>query len=160
MFNSMQALWLFVILAYLPVAQLTAEDPKPTLELRLAEDAESSGWQKMELRGSDSPIYVSDTVVLNGGHIEKVTFYKDLDGNPIIGFSLTDDGARAMETITSQNLRKKLVIVLNGEVVSAPIIQSTIKKEGQITGRFDKDDLLAFFHAIVLYDLPKTPPSR
>ena len=39
-------------------------------------------------------------------------------------------------------------------VVSAPVIQSTISKEAQITGRFDKQELLAFFHAIVLREAP------
>ena len=78
----------------------------------------------------------------------------DLNGNPSIGLTLTEDGAKAMKKTTSQNQKKKLAIVLNGKVVSAPTIQSTITKDVQITGRFDKDDLLMFFHAIVLRELP------
>lgn len=137
-----------------PTGQVVAKDAAQTLEFRLADDAEESGWQKMELRGSDKPIFVSRKVSLNGGHIEKVSFYKDVSGNPTVGFVLTDAGAKAMEATTSKNLNKRLAIVLNGKVVSAPTIRSTITKKGQIVGRFDKDDLLAFFQAIVLREMP------
>ena len=137
-----------------PCEQLSAEEPGPLLEFRLADENDSTGWQKMEVRGTDKSVFVSNEVSLNGGHIEKVSFYKDLNGNPSVGLTLTEDGAKAMEVTTSQNLKKKLAIVLNGKVVSAPTIQSTITKEVQITGRFDKDDLLSFFHAIVLRELP------
>jgi len=101
----------------------------------------------------DKPIFVSGKVSLDGSQIEKVSFYKDA-GGPCVGITLTAAGAKAMEATTSANLHKLLAIVLDGKVVSAATIQSTIKKEVQITGRFNKDDLLAFFHAIVLRDSP------
>jgi preprotein translocase subunit SecD len=139
-----------------PCEQLPGQEWTPLLEFRLADDIDTTGWQKMEVRGSDNSVFVSNEVSLNGGHIEKVSFYKDLNGNPSVGLTLTEDGAKAMEETTSKNLKKKLAIVLNGRVVSAPTIQSTITKEVQITGRFDKNDLLSFFHAIVLRELPAT----
>ena len=154
MFKPNLALPLLMLFLLCPASWVLAEDPAPTLEFRLADDADTSGWQRMQLPGSDKPIFVSDDASLNGGHIEKVSFYKDPNGNPTIGFTLTDDGAKAMEATTSRHLNKRLAIVLNGKVVSAPTIRSTITKEGQIAGRFGKDDLLAFFHAIVLREMP------
>lgn len=154
MLRPTHAFALLVLFLLCPTGQVVAEGAAQTLEFRLADDGEASGWQEMERRGSDEPIFVSGNVSLNGGHIERVSFYKDVNGNTSVGFTLTDAGAKAMEATTSQNLNKRLAIVLNGEVVSAPIIRSTISKKGQITGRFDKDDLLAFFHAIVLRELP------
>jgi preprotein translocase subunit SecD len=139
-----------------PSEHLSAQESAPLLEFRLADDTDTTGWQKMEVRGSDDSVFVSNEVSLHGGHIEKVSFYKDLNGNPSVGLTLTEDGAMAMEKTTSKNLKKKLAIVLNGKVVSAPTIQSTITKEVQITGRFDKNDLLSFFHAIVLRELPSS----
>ena len=128
--------------------------PGPTLEFRLATDTDNFGWKKMELRGSDKPIFVSSDVSVDGSHIEKVSFYNDQKGNPSVGITLTDSGARIMETTTSENIHKRLAIVLDGEVVSAPVIQSTITKEAQITGRLNKEELIAFFHAIVLHEIP------
>lgn len=150
-FGLFAVLW--SLLLY-PCEQLPAQELAPLLEFRLADDNDTIGWQKMEIRGSDKSVFVSNDVSLNGGHIEKVCFYKDLNGNPSVGLTLTEEGAKAMEETTSKNLKKKLAIVLNGKVVSAPSIQSTITKDVQITGRFDKNDLLSFFHAIVLRELP------
>ncbi|QEG19499.1 preprotein translocase subunit SecD [Gimesia maris] len=137
-----------------PGEQLHAQESAPQLEFRLADDTETTGWQKMEVRGSDKTVFVSNEVSLHGGHIEKVSFYKDLNGNPSVGLTLTEDGAKVMKETTSKNQNKKLAILLNGKVINAPTIRSTIAKEVQITGRFDKDDLLTFFHAIVLRELP------
>ena len=154
MLGPSHALSLLTLFLLCPSTLGLADDPKPTLEFRLADDADASGWQKMEQPGSDKPIYVSVKASLNGGHIEKVSFYKDANGTHSIGLTLTDDGAKAMEATTSRNLNKKLAIVLDGKVVSAPIIRSAIAKEVQLTGRFGKDDLLKLFRAIVLRDLP------
>lgn len=137
-----------------PGEQLHAQESAPQLEFRLADDTETTGWQKMEVRGSDKTVFVSNEVSLHGGHIEKVSFYKDLNGNPSVGLTLTEDGAKVMKETTSKNQNKKLAILLNGKFINAPTIRSTIAKEVQITGRFDKDDLLTFFHAIVLRELP------
>lgn len=137
-----------------PCDQLPAQESAPLLEFRLADDTETTEWKKMEVLGSDTSVFVSNEVSLHGGHIERVSFYKDPNGNPSVGLTLTEDGAKAMKETTSKHLKKKLAIVLNGKVVSAPTIQSTITKELQITGRFDKSDLLSFFHAIVLRELP------
>lgn len=154
MFKTTQALSLLALFLLCPGRFVLADDPEPTLEFRLADDTETPGWQKMELHSSDKPIFVSAEASLNGGHIEKVSFYKDANGNPSMGFTLTDEGAKSMEAITTRNLNKKLAIVLDGKVISAPTIRSTIAKEVQLTGRFDKDDLLKLFRAIVLRELP------
>ncbi len=154
MLKPIHAFPLLMLLLLCPASQVVAEDTAQTLEFRLADDNETTGWQKMEVCGTEKSVFVSTKVSLNGGHIEKVSFYKDANGNSSVGLTLTEDGAKAMEETTAKNLKKKLAIVLNGKVVSAPTIQSTITKEVEINGRFDKDDLLSFFHAIVLRELP------
>lgn len=154
MFKSIGLFAVLVSFLLYPCDQLPAQESAPLLEFRLADDSDTAGWKKMVVRGSDNSVFVSNEVSLHGGHIERVSFYKDLNGNPSVGLTLTEDGAKAMEETTTKNLKKKLAIVLNGKVVSAPTIQSTITKDVQITGRFDKNDLLSFFHAIVLLELP------
>jgi preprotein translocase subunit SecD len=154
MFKSIGLFAVVVSLLFCPNELLRAQELGTLLEFRIADDSKTSGWQKMEVLGTDKPVFVSSEVSVNGDHIEKVSFYKDFNGNPSVGITLSEDGAEAMEVTTSQNVTKKLAIVLNGKVVSAPVIQAAITREVQITGRFNKDDLLAFFHAIVLRELP------
>ena len=153
----LKSIGLFLILVSVlpyPCEQLLAQESEPLLQFRLADDNETTGWKKMEVSGTDVSVFVSNEVSLNGAHVEKVSFYKDERGNPSVGLTLTEDGAKAMGVTTSKNLKKKLAIVLNGKVVSAPTIQSTIHKNVQITGQFNNEDLLSFFKAIVLQESP------
>jgi preprotein translocase subunit SecD len=61
-----------------------------------------------------------------------------LDENnlPAVTFLLNSDGARRFGDFTSQNIGRGLAIVLDNRVFTAPIIQSRIADEGQITGSF------------------------
>lgn len=151
---SLFAVLIFFLLC--PNEQLSAQESTPLLEFRLTDDTDASGWQKMEVSRSGESIFVSSEVSLHGGHIEKVSFCKDPNGNPSVGPTLTEDGANAIERTTSKNLNKKLAILLDGKVVSAPKNQSTIAMEVQVSGSFDKRDLLTFFNAIVLRELPSS----
>jgi preprotein translocase subunit SecD len=57
---------------------------------------------------------------------------------PYVTFELDDVGAKLFEQITSQNVGKRLAIVLDNNVYSAPVINERIPGgRGQITGRFD-----------------------
>jgi len=61
---------------------------------------------------------------------------QDENGRPDISFSLTRDGAARFERVTGQNVGKQLAIILDGRVVSAPVIQTQIRDNGRITGSF------------------------
>ena len=57
-------------------------------------------------------------------------------GEPIVEFGLTPAGAEAFSTLTGSNVHSGLAIVLDGRVVSAPVINSRISDRGQIEGGF------------------------
>jgi SecD/SecF fusion protein len=61
-------------------------------------------------------------------------------GQPQIGFTLTDDGAKQFGRITRENIGRRLAIVLDGELQTAPTIQSEIDANGQITGTYTADE--------------------
>ena len=65
-----------------------------------------------------------------------------LDENnlPAVGFSLNQDGARRFGQLTEQNINRQLAVILDARVVSAPVIQSRITDEGQITGSFTQQE--------------------
>ena len=61
-------------------------------------------------------------------------------GQPQIDFELTTEGAKRFGEVTSANIDHRLAIVLDGELYSAPNIQSAIMGgNGQITGRYTID---------------------
>jgi preprotein translocase subunit SecD len=54
-------------------------------------------------------------------------------GDPVVAFSMSAEGARLMERLTSDNLGRRMAIVLDSKVESAPYIQGKISSNGQIT---------------------------
>ncbi len=59
------------------------------------------------------------------------------DGAPIITFRFDTTGARIFCRVTQENLNKPFAIVLDNEVISAPVIRSAIcGGSGEISGRF------------------------
>ena len=68
----------------------------------------------------------------------------DQYNSPAIHFSLKTDAATKFAKATSENINRRLAIVLDRTVISAPNIESRIAEEGQITGSFtmqEADDL-------------------
>ncbi len=61
-------------------------------------------------------------------------------GLPEVSFRLNKEGARAFGRLTATNIGRRLAIVLDGKVKSAPVIQSRITDAGRITGRFTREE--------------------
>lgn len=65
----------------------------------------------------------------------------DQNGSPAVSFRFNSVGARAFGDYTADNIGSPFAIVLDDEVVSAPVIQSHIPGgSGIITGRFDIEE--------------------
>jgi preprotein translocase subunit SecD len=60
--------------------------------------------------------------------------------NPAVSFGLKADGARRFETLTGENIGRRLAIVLDGKVQSAPVINARIGDQGIIQGHFTIED--------------------
>ena len=75
---------------------------------------------------------------MTGSGIKSATVVRGNLGEPQISFTLNDQGAIRFGDITRENVGQRLAIVLDGELYSAPVIQSPIETgQGQITGHFD-----------------------
>jgi preprotein translocase subunit SecD len=54
-------------------------------------------------------------------------------GKPVVVFTMTPEGGRLMEKLTTANLRRRMATVLDSKVETAPYIQGKISTNGQIT---------------------------
>ncbi len=61
-------------------------------------------------------------------------------GLPEVSFRLSKEGAKAFGRLTGANVNRRLAIVLDGKVKSAPVIQSRITDAGRISGRFTREE--------------------
>ncbi|MBI5195733.1 MAG: protein translocase subunit SecD [Nitrospirae bacterium] len=71
----------------------------------------------------------------------KVNIDTRLGNEPYVSISFNDVGAKLFEDITAANVKKRLAIILDNNVYSAPVIQEKIAGgNAQISGRFSIDD--------------------
>ena len=60
---------------------------------------------------------------------------------PVVNFTFTADGAERFGKLTGANINRGLAIVLDGRVVSAPVIESRITDSGVIRGSFTQREV-------------------
>ncbi|MFN8500166.1 MAG: protein translocase subunit SecD [Anaerolineae bacterium] len=86
---------------------------------------------------------ISDTrfaTVVTGEHLASAELGSNqTTGEPVVNFALTSDGSRRFLDYTSKNVGKYLAIVLDGQVISSPRVNSAISDSGQITGNFTRE---------------------
>jgi preprotein translocase subunit SecD len=64
--------------------------------------------------------------LFSGEELSTAAIATDQTGKRVVTFKLKDTGARLFEQYTSQNIGKYFAIVLDGKVISAPVINSAI----------------------------------
>lgn len=108
---------------------------------------------------------------VTGFYLTNARATTDENGSLAVAFSFNARGAALFHKLTSDNLpdktdnsRKRLAILLDGKVKSAPTINSVISAHGQITGQFKKkdiDNLVGVLNAGALaVPLKETPVSE
>lgn len=87
-------------------------------------------------------IAVEDRVALAGDHLTSATAEIDRQtGRPVVSFRFDTAGALEFGRITAENVGHPFAIVLDGQVLTAPVIQQPIMGgSGQITGNFTLEE--------------------
>ncbi|OGM10561.1 protein-export membrane protein SecD [Candidatus Woesebacteria bacterium RBG_16_36_11] len=112
--NTKDAINLIGRVAFLTFAEVEGEGDKQTLKLT-------------NLTGADLK---SATVV-----------FDQTTGKPAVSLEFTSEGANKFEDLTGKNVGKPLPILLDGQLVSAPVVQEKISGgNAQITGTFTLDE--------------------
>ncbi len=88
------------------------------------------------------PYLLKNKTLLTGASLETAKVQiSDRFGEPNVSIKFNSQGAADFDRITNENVRKRLAIVLDGVVHSAPVIQERISGgQAQITGNFSMDE--------------------
>jgi len=89
---------------------------------------------KADSSGAKSYYVVNKVAGVSGRDLKTAGVSRDENGRPAVSFDLNAAGAEKFGRLTEENIHKLLAIVLDGQVVSAPSINSRISDRGQITG--------------------------
>ena len=89
-----------------------------------------------------APYLLKNKSLLTGASLETAKVQiSNRFGEPTVSLKFNSQGATDFERITGENVRKRLAIVLDGVVHSAPVIQERISGgQAQITGTFTMDE--------------------
>jgi preprotein translocase subunit SecD len=91
-------------------------------------------------RGQPVAYLLEKEAKVTGADLEDARIGYDEYGQIAVNFELNAKGAKRFGLLTGNNIGKRLAIVLEGEVQSAPQIRSKITDRGQITGNFTVEE--------------------
>ena len=93
-------------------------------------------------RTSQTPFLLKKRTLLTGAYLTDARVAIDSQFNePYVSINFDKKGARIFERITGDNVNKRLAIVLDNNVYSAPVIQEKIAGgQARITGRFTTEE--------------------
>ena len=110
-------------------------------------EAKIAAWLDQQKMSSIEALMVVDPPLdITGEDLAFAASTFDQNGAPAVAFNLTDAGSSRFFALTTNNApvgsrTRQLGIVLDDKLLSAPSIQSPIRKEGRITGRFTRAEV-------------------
>ena len=113
-------------------------------------------YRKDDPEMAGRPILLKKETLLTGEYLSEARVNFDpQSGQPEVGIKFNSKGSRIFADITEKNINKRLAIVLDGEVYSAPTIQSKIVGSGRITGNYTDESAKNL--ALILREAFPTP---
>ena len=99
---------------------------------------DSFGTEKLELIDNGEQLTISKRIILSGDNLLDAQPRMNSETNEtVVSFTLDRVGAKRFGKATSTGIGKQLAIVLDGKIISAPVIRDTIASgSGQISGGF------------------------
>ena len=101
-------------------------------------EEESFGTEKLSFQDGTDDVIISKRIILSGDNLVDAQPRMDNQSNQtVVSFSLDRVGAKKFAKATSSGVGKRLAIILDGKIISAPnIVEPIIGGSGQITGDF------------------------
>jgi preprotein translocase subunit SecD len=160
MFRNLPAAWVIVASATFgllaPDALQAADKPalpakRVAVEFRLAENEPGPDLIGMPVGDTDEQIYVTKTAALKNGDVAKADARRSQvdPASYEVSIEFTEAGGKKMEALSEANLGKRLAVLVDGKVLSAPKLQTKISSRAVITGKISADDARRIARGIV-----------
>jgi preprotein translocase subunit SecD len=135
---------------YLPVLDLLIFS-RPCRNQKLTEEERAQkeyDWFLLS-RDPEHDLITGEPKAITGAYIESARVAENLRGDPAVHFHLNDQGGELLYDLTSQNkpdqaegsFKRRLAIVLDGQVMMAPFLNHMIRSAGEISGGFTRRDM-------------------
>ncbi len=102
------------------------------------DNQDSFGVEKLKYENDIDEDFVSKRIILSGDNLlDAQPRMNNQTNETVVSFTLDRVGAKRFGKATSKGIGKQLAIILDGKIISAPVIQDTIASgNGQISGGF------------------------
>ena len=126
----------FLSLALIPNAQ---ENEKPMtrvqIEFRLAESSPSEGLQEVSIESTAEKLYLHKDVIINNNDTIAARAIPSYTINRFdVEIEFSEEASQRISRITAANIGKRLAILIDGKVIVAPILRSTISRKAVLAG--------------------------
>ena len=120
------------------VKSLLGKTANLTFRFVTDDNNDSFGVEKLKYEDGSDESTVSKRIIISGDNLLDAQPKMDTQTNQtIVSFSLDRVGAKRFGKATATGIGKQLAIVLDGKIISAPVIRDTIASgSGQISGGF------------------------
>ena len=118
-----------------------------------ASDAPPSLGDDRKVLPTGSPVWLSPEILVNGSMIASAKAGIDhTSGMPEVEFQLTPAGRARFAQATQLNVGKRFAIILDGKVLTAPVIQGPIEGgKGEISGGFTPEEAQTIAASLLAY---------
>ncbi|MDX5413546.1 MAG: protein translocase subunit SecD, partial [Rhodobacterales bacterium] len=112
------------------------------MSFHMVASATGPGVTALPLRDGTGTLPVEDRVALSGERLDRAALAFDQQTKrPVISFGFDSAGAIRFGELTAENVGQRFAVVLDGQVLTAPVIQQAIPGgQGQITGNFTVEE--------------------
>ena len=104
----------------------------------------TEGTVPMEFKSGErsETLHVGKKALLDGSAVESANLLTDpISRQPIVEVRFNEEGTKKFSEITAQNVGKRIAILVNGKVYTAPRINERISGgRAQIAGNFTKEE--------------------
>jgi preprotein translocase subunit SecD len=131
-------------LAVLFLVQSNFSAEKGVFELRAVFEKPTENSMPMDFKSGErsETLHVGKNALLDGSAVKSAAVSKDLiSGEPLVLVVFNDEGTKKFSDITAQNVGKRIAVLVNGKVYTAPRINERISGgRAQIQGKLTTEE--------------------
>jgi len=110
-------------------------------EVRLAEDRPAAGLREAKVSGSNRSVYLHDEVIVTNSDIAGARIVQGGDPSQYgVSVEFNASGAEKMRAATGNHIGKPVAILLDGQVVMAPVLRTPIGASAVVTGNLTRTE--------------------
>jgi TonB family protein len=115
-----------------------AQGPQAQLEIRLAETLPVAGLTAATVDGTGQSIYLQTSALVTAADVTDARVLEAGGGRFSVGVTFRDAATARMSQATAAHVGKPVAILIDGRVVSAPVVRSPIGRDAMLTGNFTR----------------------